>query len=1243
MSDRFRPTSVETLVDRIFDELEAADSILGIPRAAFFVPRTDHRFRVRENGVDLETPWGVAAGPHTQMAQNIVAAWLVGARVIELKTVQTLDELEVHKPCIDVTDEGYNVEWSQELRVHESFDEYLRAWVLVHVLHSLLGFPGERPGVLFDMSVGYDLAGVRSPKVAWYLDAMADASAYLPACVEAVARRFPGVRDVPIPARVSASVTLSTMHGCPPDEIERIALHLIEDRGLDTKVKCNPTLLGAETVRGIVNDDLGYADVTIPDAAFGHDLRWEDAVPMFRRLRAAASARGVGFGLKLSNTLEVENGRGVFDRDPTMYMSGRALHAVTVNLASRVAAELGPEVPLSFAGGVDCFNVARLLASGLRTVTACSDLLKTGGYLRMRQYADEVDAAFDAVGAADTPDLIRRTAKARGADAPDLPALARANLRAYADEVRRDPRYRKETYRTDRSKTARALGPFDCIAAPCVDECPVDQQVPAYMRAVRAGDPGEAARIARLDNPLPAVLGSVCDHLCERTCVRTHLDEPLAIRHVKRFVMEHGEAPASPAAPRPREGVPPRHRVAVVGAGPAGLAAAEWLARAGIGVTVLEAGEAPGGMVGCAIPAYRLPGERLAQDVAVLERLGVRIRYGVRLGADVTVDSLRAEGFAAVVVAAGAQRPKRLGIPGEDVPGVVDGLTFLRSVREGRPLRLAGPVAVVGAGDTAMDCARSARRVGAESVTLVYRRTIDQMPADREEVHALREEGIGIVELARPSGLIAADGRLAGLVCLRTAYGSDRDASGRKVPHDVPGSAFEIPAGSLIVAVGQDVDDGLFGADPPARTPAGWIATDATTLETSIPGVYAAGDAAGHGPASIVRAAADGKRAAAAIAASLGVRLPGGTDASPVGLDFAEVPALSVRRARRAYRVPFRTTPLDERGGFAETVLGYTVDEAKREAERCLDCDTMCSLCVGVCPNIALMTYADGARTRRPAGARRSGPGRPCRRGSVPFGCRPAASGRGVADLCNECGTASPPARRPAGRTWTSRGSSSTGPTSRPRPTTRSSSPAAARSRPGSAGATHRLARPALGAGAGAVGARPHGSSTPRPGFRAVLDDATLRLIEVAPTRRRRRATAAARAGRDHGDDARQPGAVGPAAAGGPGAGDTGGGAAAPGGGVGLDRGDGRDGPATTATTASRPTATAVRGRPGRPGRDGPAPRDQPDSPDITLRTTGRGRATDISPGGLQWRSVTWPEFHRPHPGGRRRIPRSPG
>ena len=1008
MADRFHPISMEQLTDWVFDELQQKDSVFGVPRSAFFVPSEDDRFCLQKYGQPLETPFGVAAGPHTQMAQNIIVSWLVGARFIELKTIQTLDELDVSKPCIDVEDEGYNVEWSQELKVFESFDEYLRAWVLVHALHRKLGFPGERPGVIFNMSVGYNLEGIQKPNVQWYLDTMVDASAHLPAYVDIVAERCPEVRDIEIPACISDTITLSTMHGCPPDEIEKISLYLLEERHLHTSVKCNPTLLGADRVRRIINDDLGFGDVPVPDEAFGHDLKYADAVPMFHNLRRVALEQDRTFGLKLSNTLEVENWRTRFDREEMMYLSGRALHPVTTNLAARLSEEFHGDLMISYAGGADCFNVTDLLASGMKTVTVCSDLLKTGGYLRLSQYVENLRVAMEEVGATDLADLVARTAlsgegseefvpllqwsaltdSGLALDAQDcrslatalsdgdasaservrawagemgldderagalvelvLKVLARLNLRRYAQETRSDWRNQKGSFRTDRSKTTRALELFDCIKAPCLDECPVDQKVPQYMNAVRAGDFAAAVRLTREDNPLPSILGQVCDHLCENTCIRTHLDQPLAIRHVKRFIMEQEDQPVL-FHQKPGRGP----KVAIIGAGPAGLSAAQVLGYAGFTVTVFEAQAYPGGMVGGAIPAYRLPQAKIDQDVAVLEALGVEVRYGQRAGVDFTLGSLRSDGFETIFVAVGAQLAKRLGLEGEDADGVMDALRFLRSVREGEPVPIGARVGVIGAGDTAMDTVRSALRVGAREASLIYRRTIDQMPADPEEIHACQEEGVRIVELANPRALHVETGKLAGLICSRTEFSGERDGSGRKVPHDVPDSEFEIPLDTLILAISQHSVLDFFGDAPPALTGRGYIDVDPFTFETSLPGIYAGGDVAGGGPSSIVKAASEGRAVAEAIIAAQG-GAPAEPAAEPARVHLGE---MIVKRARREYRTPISFSPVDARGGFDQTVLGYTADEAMAEASRCLDCHQICSLCVGVCPNMALMTY----------------------------------------------------------------------------------------------------------------------------------------------------------------------------------------------------------------------------------------------------------------------------------------------
>ncbi|MBP5786580.1 MAG: FAD-dependent oxidoreductase, partial [Kiritimatiellae bacterium] len=757
MSDRFQPLSFSQLARWVFAELDERGSVFGIPRQLFFRPSPAAPYRTALYGQALDTPFGVAAGPHSQMAQNIVAAFLHGARFIELKTIQTLDELNVSKPCIDMQDEGYNVEWSQELKIDQSFREYLIAWVLVHALHHKLGFAGA-PGVIFNMSVGYNLEGILKPNVQGFLNRMADASPEFDEAIDAVAAVYPAVRDLPIPRRLSDNVTLSTMHGCPPDEIGKIAAYLIEERGLHTNVKLNPTLLGPERLRGILNGTCGFRQVTVPDEAFGHDLKYPDAVKILTDLRARAAAKGVVFGVKLSNTLEVVNHRNVFSpNEKMMYLSGRPLQAVTVNLAATLAREFSGDLRMSYAGGADCWNVADLLACGMNTVTASSDLLRPGGYARLLQYVAETDSALRAAGASNLPAWI--CAKAGSPAGASAKECALANLLAYADRVLEDPAYRRDTFDRRRTKTTRPLPPFDCISAPCTTTCPVSQDVPAYMAAVREGRFDDAAAIIRRDNAMAATLGRACNHACETPCIRSQYDSPLAIREIKRAALEYGKDTALSSG---GAGGSPAKKVAIVGAGPCGLAAAAELAAAGVAVTVYDAHTGPGGMADQTLPSYRSLPELIQKDVARLSAAGVQFKFNQTAPRDFTLDSLRASADA-VIVATGAPLGAPMGIPGEDSQGVLDGIRFLRDVRSGALKSLDGTVAVVGGGDVAMDCARVAKRLGAAPL-VVYRRTREEMPAHREELAGLLEEGIPVRELAAPLAVVASpEGRVTGL------------------------------------------------------------------------------------------------------------------------------------------------------------------------------------------------------------------------------------------------------------------------------------------------------------------------------------------------------------------------------------------------------------------------------------------------------------------------------------------------
>ena len=945
MSDRFQPIEMKQLTHWVFTELREKQSIFGIPKNLFFTPAKNDVIRTSLYGQDLDTPFGVAAGPQTQMAQNIIAAWLCGGRFIELKTVQTLDEIEVSKPCIDMQDEGYNVEWSQELRIKQSFDEYLRAWVLIHALHRELGFTGDNPGTIFNISVGYNYDGVQNDNVQWFLDKMEEAGDLKDEYAALVAEYCPAINDIAIPSRMSDNVTLSTMHGCPPAEIGKIAAYFIEDRGIHTNVKLNPTLLGPEKLRDILNNVLGFKDIVVPDEAFGHDLKYPDALNLLNDLQKRADAKGVQFGVKLSNTLECQNHRDVFNpNEKMMYMSGRPLQGITVNLARKLADQYDGNLMMSYAGGADCFNVANLLASGMVTITTSSDLLKSGGYMRLIQYVENAQKTIQETGAANLDEFISKRSGDAGAAKKEC---VLKNLRAYAEEVLVDPMLKQYSFEREHTKTKRELGHFDCIAAPCAGDCPINQNIPRYMSAVRDGDFQKAIDIVRDDNPMPSVLGRACTHYCENVCVRTHYDQPLAIREMKRFIMDQEAKPHLRNQDEEQD-----VSVGIVGGGPCGLAAAYFLRQAGIKVTIFEAREYTGGMVQGTIPGYRATQASIDQDMEVIKALGAEIKYGQKAGRDFNLVDLKGQ-FDFVIVAAGAQKSMGLGLENQDAEGILDALDFLRNSRHNNAPKLGTKIGVIGGGDVAMDCARSAKRLSnGGDVSVIYRRTRAEMPAEKEEIEELLEEGIELLELAAPQALKLENGKLAALTCTRMQLG-EPDDSGRRRPVPIEGSEFDIPLDNLIPAIGQKPDLGFTENLNLTMNRKGYIEVNADTLETSEEKIFAGGDAVGNGPETIVKAFGDGKL----IAEEICKRTIGAAETveEDVSVDYNE---LLTRRARREWRVDVPQRPADDRGGFDEILHTLSPEAAQKEAARCLECDRLCSLCATVCPNRAIQTYA---------------------------------------------------------------------------------------------------------------------------------------------------------------------------------------------------------------------------------------------------------------------------------------------
>jgi len=887
MGDRMTPMPFGQMVEWIMKEQKTKNTVFGVYRPYKADEKNDRTIF----GRTLETPIGPAAGPHTQLAQNIAAAYYAGSRFFELKTVQILDgeDLPVSKPCIRAEDECYNVEWSTELYVPQAQDEYIKAWFLLSVMAKEFDL-GSINGFQFNMSVGYDLEGIQSPKIDSFIESMKDAkdTETFKTCRQYLLDHLSmfgklTADDVDrISSNICNSVTLSTLHGCPPKEIERIANYLIEVKGLHTFIKCNPTLLGYDFARKTL-DRMGYDYVAFNDFHFLDDLQYEDAVPMLTRLLNLSGSHNLEFGVKITNTFPVDIKQDELPGEE-MYMSGKSLYPLSISLAAKLAKEFDGKLRISYSGGADYHNIKGIIDAGIWPVTVATTLLKPGSYQRLLQMADILEEGH---------------VEFKGVDAAAASKLAEAALtnRHHVKAVK--PLLSR--------KMDKPVPLVDCFVAPCKEGCPIHQDITTYLQLSQKSKYNEALEVIAEKNPLPFITGTICAHNCMSKCSRNFYEDPVNIRDVKLTCAENGyDALIKDIKAKKPEG----KKTAIIGGGPAGLAAAYFLTKNGMPATIFEQADSLGGVVKNVIPGFRISDAAIKKDIDLVKAYGAEVKLDTKITG---YEELKREGYDYIILAVGASKA---GILKLEEGNAVNAITFLADYKkkDGK-LNIGKNVVVIGGGNTAMDTARAAKRTdGVEHVYLVYRRTKRYMPADEEELVMAMEDGVEFKELLTPVKLEGGQ-----LLC-KVMTLSDIDASGRRGVTET-GETVKIPADTVIAAVGEQVSMEFFQEFGIPVSDRGRIPVKDDTLETSRRGVFVIGDAL-SGPATVVEAIRDAKKAVESI---LG---------KPAARDFDDT--------------------LSDPGSLYER-RGIIADRGENgdEAARCLGCSNICENCAEVCPNRA--------------------------------------------------------------------------------------------------------------------------------------------------------------------------------------------------------------------------------------------------------------------------------------------------
>lgn len=885
MSDIMKPIPFENLFKWILIENKKSHSIFNTKK--YFEPNDNINFNIFNQ--KIETPIGPAAGPNTQLAQNIVAAYVAGSRFFELKTIQKIDGKElskmVNKPCILNIDECYNCEWSTELTIEEAQNEYIKAYMIIKIISKEFNL-GDPNKFIFNMSVGYDLEGIKYKTVDNFIENIKNANNTkifndIKYWLKNNIVLFNNITEQyidEISPYVSNSVTLSTLHGCPPEEIEKIATYLLIEKKLNTFIKCNPTLLGYKKAKQIL-DELGYDYLNFDETHFKNDMQYDDCIKMLNRLNDLAVKNNLEFGVKLTNTFPVNVKNNELPSDE-MYMSGKSLYPLTINVAKMISKDLDGKITISFSGGANNYNVKQLVDCNIWPITVATTILKPGGYDRLYQIAEEAIKNIDS-------DIYKQKIDIDKLDK----IIGSLNIDKHI--------VKNKNIKSSKIKSKQPL--IDCFKALCKNSCPIHQNIPLYNYYLKNKNYDKAIQTIYKDNPLPFITGVLCPHPCSNGCIRNQYECPVNIKNNKLEIAKNGYNDYIKNIEQVKKIY---KKVCIIGAGPAGISCGYFLSKYGLDVTVYDENETIGGTVSNIIPFFRINKEYINKDVEVSKKYGVKYISNTKIN---NIKQLENE-YDYIIIAIGVHNKKEYLIGDYNTINAHDFLCKFNETNGN--VDIGKKIAVIGAGNTAMDTARAAKKnKNVEEVHIIYRKTKNEMPADIDEYNEMIDDKIIFNELLSP---ISYSNNI--LECSKYKIEKIENKTHFVLTNET--QKFEVD--NIISAIGENVDTDFYIKNNINVDEKGYPILD-ENLQTNIKNVYVVGDCK-SGASIIVNAICDAKKVSKSI----------------LNFDFDEVDSDYDIDKNEIYK---------KRG---------IVCEAKDDIDdRCLNCDKICELCVEVCPNRA--------------------------------------------------------------------------------------------------------------------------------------------------------------------------------------------------------------------------------------------------------------------------------------------------